>query len=163
MAIKIPWAKPSFSNKEKKYLANSCDYMAVEASLEFASILSKRKIKYFQLNLHEGLNIVLKKVDVITMIISLCQFRDTSMHDLLECFKRMANKVIILEDVLVKPRDKNSFLQRTMNYLCSTDYYQPITLLTADEFKRIMAEHNYTCRKHSDRYLVGYYNSSANN
>ena len=143
----------------KNFLPESCKYICLEASPEFLSQLSQKNIQYKSINLHEGINTEDFQVDAVVMIISLYQFRNTSMHNLLEDFKKIAKKVVIVEEVLVKKRGKDSFVQKTINYLCATDYYLPIELFSFDEFEEVMQKHNYRREKYRKRYIVGYYNS----
>ena len=143
----------------KNFLPEGCKYICLEASPEFLFQLSQKNIQYKSINLHEGINTEDFQVDAVVMIISLYQFRNTSMHNLLEDFKKIAKKVVIVEEVLVKKRGKDSFVQKTINYLCATDYYLPIELFSFDEFEDVMQKHNYRREKYRKRYIVGYYNS----
>jgi hypothetical protein len=99
-------------------------------------------------------------MNVATMLIALCQFRETSLHTLLEDLKKAAERIVIVEDVLAQPRALNSPLQKTMNYLCAIEHFVPMRLFTQKEFETIMKQHQYQCIKHDKRYYVGYY---ANN
>lgn len=142
----------------KNFLPKDCDYICIEAGSEFISELFKKKIKHFSINLHEGINIRDLQVDVIVMIVSLYQFRNTSIHNLLEDFKKITKKAVIVEEVLLNKRSNNCICQKILNYLCASDYYIPTELFSIDEFEQVMHEHNYKCKRHSERYVVGYYN-----
>lgn len=141
----------------KSFLPENCDYACIEASPEFVSELKKKNIEHVKTDLHKGLNGNALKRDVVVMIISLCQFRNTSMHDLLEGFKKIGKKVVIVEDVLANKRRKDCIRQKAMDYLCMADYYFPVELFTFEEFRKVMDEHNYQCIQHSRRYSVGIY------
>ena len=138
----------------KDFLPSSCPYAVIEASPVFSRQLAKRHIPYHVQNLHNGMDLKIPPVDVITMIISLCQFQETSLHHLLEDFKKIAQKVVIVEDVQNKtPR----FVEKVRDYLCATDYYRPMRLFSAEEFQTVMEDHGYRCKKYSERYWVGYF------
>jgi len=140
----------------KEYLPPDCSYRCIEASPEFVRILQHKKIPVLVHNLHQRADTDSLKTDTAVMIVSLCHFRSTTADELLEMFKTTAKKVVIVEDVLARPRGERSFLQRAMNYLCRTDYYVPVELFTADEFQALMQRHGYACRRHDARYCVGY-------
>lgn len=140
-----------------KFLPKGCSYCCLDMSSEFLSFLSSKEVKFISTNLHNGLNLENLKADVLVMIISLYQFRNTSAHVLLEKFKEVAGKVVIVEDVLERKRRKNSFVQKLINYLSSREYYFPTELFTVDEFEQLMRQHQYTCKKQTNRYMVGYY------
>ncbi len=140
----------------KGFLPPGCHYRCIEASREFTAILKQNGVTVIVHDLHQGLPSGLK-ADAAVMIVSINQFRDTSIDDLLEGFKKVAGRVIIVEDVLQRPRPKNSFLQRAMNYFCQTEYYRPVELLTRNEFEDLMRRHGYTCRPYDQRYFVGCY------
>lgn len=145
------------SGQFSKFLLEGCDYLAIEASPDFIKSLSSKELKYKLLNVHEGLKIQDLQFDVVVMIISLCHFKNTSLHILLEDFKKIGKKVVIVEDVLLKERRKDSLIQRVMNYFCSTDYFVPMELFTRQEFCRAMQAHGYLCQSYGRRYIVGYY------
>jgi cyclopropane fatty-acyl-phospholipid synthase-like methyltransferase len=144
-----------------RFLPSGCRYECVELSPAFSSRLSNRSIPNHKINLHEGITGLEQKFDAAVMLISLCHFRETSIHSLLEELKNTAKRVIIIEDVLPSKRAKNTLLQRTMNYLCSTNYYVPLELFTADNFGRVMDEHGYTVTKHTKRYHAGFFERSG--
>lgn len=144
-----------------KFLLEGCDYLAIEASPGFIKLLSSEKLKYKKVNLHDGLKISGLEADIVVMLISLCHFKKTSLHVLLEDFKKIGKKVVIVEDILLKERRQESFIQSVMNYLCSTDYFVPMELFTRQEFYRVMQGHGYLCQARGRRYIVGYYESQA--
>ena len=144
----------------RKFLPLSCTYQAIEASPSFNMELSKRTIPHHSMNLHDGVSADVPSVDVITMIISLCQFRDTTADQLLEDFKKIAKRVVIVEDVLPKQKITPRFVERVRDYLCATDYYIPMRLFSVDEFQAVMREHAYNCYQYNERYWVGYYGAS---
>jgi len=146
----------------KKFLPGANRYLSIEASPQFITQLSIKEIKHLKQNLHHGINANSFKADVLIMVISLCQFRNTSMHSLLEDFKKMAQKVVIVEDVLVKKRKKGSLVQKTSNYLAAVDYFQPIELFTVDEFRTVLCQHQYQFKRHDPRYSVGVYFNGKN-
>lgn len=139
------------------FLPKDCRYTAVDASQEFLSKINKDGAATRCLNLHQGIVAEEFSADIILMIISLCHFRNTSVHALLEDFKKMARKVVFVEDVLLNPRRPDSFIQRTINYLTATDYSVPLQLFTRQEFQDLMKSHGYQYRQHTSRYAVGYY------
>lgn len=142
-----------------RFLPQGCDYLAIEASPGFIKHLSAKGLKNKPLNVHGGLKIRDLKADVVVMLISLCHFKETSLHVLLEDFKKLGKRVVIVEDVLLKERRKESLIQSVMNYLCSTDYFVPMELFTRQEFCRVMRGHGYSCQARGRRYIVGYYES----
>ena len=79
------------------------------------------------------------------------------MHDLLKDFKKIASKVIIVEDALEKKRSPRSFLQRCVNYLAARDFFSPIEMFTFDEFSSLMKQHNFKTIRHEGQYIVGLY------
>lgn len=138
----------------KEFLPPTCAYECIEPSASFVKILRGKNIHAIPLDLHRGLAGASLTADAVTMLISLAQFRNTSLHELLEGFKRIGKRVVIVEDVLQKRRRKDSIVQRTINYLCATDYFLPMELFTSDEFESLMARHGYTCVRHSGRYIA---------
>jgi SAM-dependent methyltransferase len=147
----------SGSGRLKDFISKGCTYTAIEASPEFISILRRKGIDHIPWNLHAGWPDAILAPDVIAMVISLSQFRKTSADLLLESFKKVASRVVIVEDVLSRPRKEESFLQRAINYLCATDYYVPVTWYTRSEFAALMRSHGYQCEEGSGRYMVGLY------
>lgn len=149
----------------KDFIPKSCGYLAMDASPEFLSSLKKKGASSILQDLHKGWPPSVPVADVIVMVISLCQFRDTSADRLLESFKTAGKRVVIVEDVLSRARGKSSWLQRAMNYLCATDFYVPVTSwYTHSEFEQLMQHHGYQCQKISGRYMMGLYglNSDPN-
>jgi hypothetical protein len=140
----------------KHFLPPRCHYRCIEASPDFAARLKRSGITVIVHDLHQGLPSGVK-ADAAVMIVSINQFRDTSAGELLEGLKKIAGRVIIVEDVLERARGENSFLQRMMNYFCQTEYYRPVELLTRDEFSALMQRHGYACRQYDKRYYVGSY------
>lgn len=139
------------------FLPPGCLYTGIEASADFANMLAAKKLAYQKMDLHKELPCVSSRYDVILMIISLCHFRRTSLGILLETFKTIGKKVVIVEDVLLKRRDKNSFLQKAMDFLCGTDYYLPTELFTSDEFRGVMKKYGYRLLGQENRYVVACY------
>jgi cyclopropane fatty-acyl-phospholipid synthase-like methyltransferase len=143
----------------KKYLPKQCDYTTIEKSDNFSKILAKKNIENMKINLHEDFTFVYKKYDVVIMLISLCHFRNTSVSMLLEKFKLMGDRVIIIEEVLRKKRESTSCVYQIINYLCATEYYMPIDLFTDEEFKKVIELNDYEYIKSTDRYRIGLYQS----
>ncbi|HOW88296.1 MAG TPA: class I SAM-dependent methyltransferase [Candidatus Omnitrophota bacterium] len=142
----------------KDFILRDCAYTAVEASPEFSLTLKQKGIECISCDLHRGWPESIPTADVIVMVISLCQFRDTSAERLLESFKKAAKRVVIVEEVLKKPRLKGSWFQKLINYLCATDFYVPVdSWYTGSEFEKLMQNHGYQCEKTSGRYRVGSY------
>lgn len=147
----------SGSGRLKDFISKDCTYTAIEASPEFLSILQRKNIDHIAWNLHTGWPQSALAADVIVMVISLCQFRKTSADLLLESFKKVARRVVIVEDVLSRPRNEESLFQQTINYLCATEYYVPVAWYTRSEFAELMRNHGYQCGEASRRYMVGLY------
>jgi SAM-dependent methyltransferase len=140
-----------------RYLPTGCSYNCIEASPQFVQILKRKNFPVVVQDLHEGLKAEGLKADTAVMIVSLCHFRNTAAAEILETLKKIAGRVIVVEDVLAKARGEHSFRQKMMNYCCQTDYYRPIGLFTAAEFGDLMRRHGYACRRFDDRYSVGCY------
>ena len=145
----------------KDFLPSLCTYQVIEASLAFNRQLARRDIPYDWQNLHAGMNTRIPSVDVITMIISLCQFQKTTCHRLLEDFKKVAKKIIIVEDVLPGQKKTPVLVEKVRDHLCATDYYIPMQLFSADQFRSVMKEHGYDCRQVNARYWVGHYKAKS--
>lgn len=143
----------------ERFLPAGCRYECVEMSPEFSLQLERNKIVNHRQNLHNGLDMKGSRYDIAVMIISLCHFRETSAHRLLEDLKNTAGRVLILEDVLEHRRSMSNPVQIAMNYLCASDYYVPLELYTVSDFNNIMQEHGYAVTKHSERYYAGVYDS----
>jgi len=142
----------------KDFIPENCIYMAMDASPEFLSVPKKKGVNTVLWDLHTGWPSSVSGIDVITMVIALSQFRNTTAAMLLESFKRAAKRVVIVEDVLRRARGKGSLTQQVMNYLCGTDYYVPVdSWYTRPEFESLMREHGYRCESISGRYMVGSY------
>lgn len=143
----------------KGFLPASCTYQAIEASPSFNGRLFQKAIACQAMNLHEGIDTEISSVDVITMIISLCQFKETSAGRLLDDFKKMARRVVIVEDVLPESRKTPWLIEKVRDYLCATEYYRPMRLFSAGEFEAMMRRHGYQCHQYNERYWVGSYPS----
>ena len=144
----------------RDFMPEGCSYAALDASPEFLSALKKKGVNTFSWDLHAGWPLFVPGTDVVTMVISLCQFRETSVDSLLESFKKAAKRVVIVEDVLQRPRRKGSLIQRAANYLCGTDYYVPVdSWYTRPEFENLMQRHGYQCEAVTGRYMVGLFGS----
>jgi len=141
----------------RKFLPTRCTYETVEKSPQFAAYLENSGYKNQKIDLHKYTKLSATGFDKLIMIISLSQFRYTSAGDLLEEFKNTAKKVIIVEDILAKRRGRGSFLNRLMNYLCATNYYQASEIFTYTEFEELMLAHGYTCQRRTKRYAVGFW------
>ena len=141
----------------RKFLPRKCKYNAVEASTSFASLMARDCIDCSIIDLHEGIGSFKRKADVVVMIISLCQFRNTSVDSLLEDLKRIARRVVIVEDVIPKKTNMRGFIDKAMNYFCATDFYRPTELLTRTEFESLMRDHGYEHIQNDKRYAIGLY------
>lgn len=139
----------------REFLPSGCSYACVDASSGFGPALLKQGIKYIQTDLHNGVDIKRLKSDVVIMVVSLYQFRHTSMHDLLESFKDIAKKVVIVEDVLPQGKVEKTLKKKIINYLCAVEYFQPLELFSAQEFKDVMRAHGYVCQEHGPCYVSG--------
>jgi len=142
----------------KNYLPNNCKYECIECSQGFISKLESKKIAYKKINLHEGINCVRIKSDILVMITSLCQFKETSAHGLLEEFKNIADKIVIVEDVLGNMWHEGGIVQRVIKHLHETEFYSQKSVYSAAEYEKILGDHGYEYIKYDNRYAVGYYN-----
>lgn len=140
----------------KRFLPQDCRYIALDASREFIARMKRKGIASVCQDLHQGMPRIPSRADAVVMIISLCQFRGTSIDRLLEDFKQTGSRVIIVEEVSPQG-DKHSFIRRMRNYLCSTDFFIPFDLFTSGEFRDVMQRHQYHFRRHDERYCAGYY------
>lgn len=140
----------------QRFLPESCQYTALEASQRFCRLLEGKGIRTICCNLHNGWPDLdgHASFDVAVMIISLAQFRKTTASHLLEYLKKKCHKVVVVEDILSARREK-SLYQRAVNYLCATDYYVPVSWYTAQEFSQLMVRHGYQCKQATDRYWIG--------
>jgi len=155
----------------RKFLPETCTYAAVEMSPKFINHLQKNNIQTFSINLHDEFNLDYE-VDTIIMIYSLYQFKNTSARNLLNEFKRVATKkVIIVEEILEEKNEaipsKYSSLyiaQRigmvARDYLCSLDFYRPTNLFGEDEFKKLMSASEYQITSLSNMCTVAVYDKS---
>jgi SAM-dependent methyltransferase len=140
----------------KRFLPQDCRYTALDASREFIARMERKGIVHIRRDLHRGMPRIPLRVDAVVMIISLCQFRGTSIDRLLEDFKQTGSRVIIVEEV--SPRgDTLSFIRRMRNYLCAADFFVPFDLFTSDEFRDVLQRHQYHFIRHDERYCVGCY------
>jgi ubiquinone/menaquinone biosynthesis C-methylase UbiE len=144
----------------RDFLPRDIEYTAIDASDVFFKILLARAIRGFKCDICCDKNIPYNDFDAAVMIISFCQFDKNGKRILLEHFKRVRKKVVIIEELVNRKRKKASILQRVMNYLCCTGYSKDYDIMTFDEFSDIMLEHGYVCRRHSKRYAVGYYENT---
>ena len=142
------------------YLPEGCRYYTLDASPEFLARHKALALRQWQENLHEGLKLAGFRADTVLMIISLCHFKYTSAHLLLDEFKRTGQKVCIVEDVLQKQRPPNSIIHKTINYLAAASYARPLELFTYDEFLHITREHGYRVTRVNRRYAVATYGYS---
>ena len=156
----------------RKFLPETCTYAAVEMSPKFIDHLQKNNVQTFSINLHDDEFNLDYEVDTIIMIYSLYQFKNTSARNLLNEFKRVATKkVIIVEEILEEKNEgipsKYSSLyiaQRigmvARDYLCSLDFYKPTNLFGEDEFKKLMSDGGYQITSLSNMCTVAVYDKS---
>lgn len=149
----------------KNYLPQNCYYETIEASPQFAKYLQKNKIKNNLLDISKSLDIV-NKFDNVIMIISLYHFKNLSIDYLLQQFKGIAYKrVIIVEEVINTPSKKlplrMSLAQKIgsllTNYLCQTDYFKPTKLFDKKILEAYFNNHSYQIYNENDYYMVGVY------
>lgn len=138
----------------KGFLPEGCSYRALEASRPFLRKLAGQGIFSFRIDLHKD-NGEIPLTDSIVMIISLYQFRDTTVPHWLETFKTKAKKVIIVEETATLRR--SPLRDSLSNYLCAADYFRPTRLFTRKEFSTIMCRYGYNCLPYNERYCVGLY------
>jgi len=141
----------------RKFLPENCVYACVDASPQFAAILSKKNIHCYKINLHKGINGHTPQFDVLAMVGGMCQFRMTSMDMLLEDFKKIARKIVVLEHVAPKEVKEGSLWHKLNNYLIANDYTVPDREFSEKEFNEIMSSHGYRVRSCDAGYRVGYY------
>lgn len=141
----------------KKFLPSGCTYSAIEVNTFFTSVIEKKCITCTIMDLHKGIGDFRQKVDAAVMIISLYQFRNSLVDLLLEDLKRIARKVIIIEEISPKGTAVRSFINLTMNYMCATDFYRPTELLTKTEFESLMLDHGYKHVQYDKKYAIGLY------
>lgn len=138
------------------YLPENCSYRCIDASPHFIKALKARKINCLNMDLRKGLDHV-EKVDVIVIIDSLCHFRETSVDCLLENFKSIAKKIIIIECLERKDRSRGTLMRRLVYYLTAMSYYLPVDMFYYSEFESLLDKHNYQCRRYNDVFAVGLY------
>jgi hypothetical protein len=141
----------------KDFIPATCSYAVIEASPEFQRGLKKRGIGYTACDLHAGMPADMNSYDVVVMIISLAQFRKTSADLLLESFKKIARRVVIVEEVVSSARSADDWFQKIVDHLCATDYYVPVTWYTPEDFETLMSRHGYRCEQVGHDYRVGCY------
>jgi hypothetical protein len=147
----------SGTGRFREFISPACHYTAVDASPEFCRALEKKNVSRIICDLHQGIPADVPGCDVIVMIISLVQFRKTSAGRLLEDFKKIAGRVVIVEEILPCPRPEHSWFQKVVNYLCATDYYVPVAWYTRQDFEELMRRHGYRCERIGEHYMVGCY------
>lgn len=127
----------------RDYIPASCSYTCIEMGDAFTKSLAKRNVSFMKMNLHQGIDGLKTKFDTAVMIISLYQFRHTSIDQLLEQFKEVANKVVIVEEVSALENNELTIKDKALNYLCKTEYFMPTKILSAHEFRAICEKHGY--------------------
>lgn len=154
----------------KQHLPPGSNYQTVEASPRFAAHLTSQNIQNTITDLHNGLSADNFQADVVVMLISLYSFQHSSLHQLLEDFKTIARRrVIIIEEVLVDEPDKHRYLnliqrlgQKVTNYLSAMPYHQTCQLLTQPAFYDAAKQHGYQCSAHNHSYHVAIYDKELN-
>lgn len=141
----------------KEFLPKDCQYSICDASPDFIAHSHRECAARFQWNLHNGLPGFSFKVDAVVMIISLCQFRETSIDVLLEAVKDIGSTVVIVEEVFFPSERQIALIRWARNYLCATDFFVPTELFTSEEFESVMKRHQYDFIRYDKRYCVGYY------
>jgi len=143
----------------RRYLMENCKYLAVDASRGFIQALRKKGLDCFYADLHQGLPLAENSYDNVIMLISLYEFRDSSLNSLLDDCKRIAaKKVIILEEVLSgDTRYESLFARRVRKYLCATEYQVTSRLFTFEEFKECLKSHGFEIIRWENPYAVGIY------
>lgn len=138
-----------------RHLPPGCRYTALDASPGFVRHLSAHNIPCLVYDLSSPLDEIDGHYDVAVMIISLCHFSQMRAQSLLRELTRLADKIVIVEEVTENIRPAASRLQRTMNYLTTTDYTTSYSILSAEEFKRIVKAAGYLYQRADRRYAVG--------
>ncbi len=141
----------------KKFLPEDCPYACIDASPQFTAILSKKKINFHRMNLHKGIDSSIIRSDVCVTIGALCQFKTTSMDSLLEDFKEIARRVVVVEHIPKKTAVEGTLAYKANNYLIATDFTVNDREFSAEEFSRIMLKHGYRVRRCKGDYMVGCY------
>jgi len=144
----------------RDHIPASCSYTCVEVGDAFIQSLTKRDVKFIKANLHQGIGELKTKYDTVVMIISLYQFRHTSLDQLMEQFKEIANKkVVIVEEVSVAENNGLTIKDKVLNYLCRTEYFTPTKILSAHEFSAICEKHGYavTVDSRRNQYMIATY------
>ena len=144
----------------RDYLKCNCNYTCIEASDGFIRILKKKNYKYIDIDLHNTFPDEKEIFDIVVMIISLYQFRATSVNHLLRKFKKIGKKILIIEEVIKDSTSKKrKFLDNFMNYLSATNYYTSTSPYSQDEFRSLLRSYDYDVKKYNNRYMVAYYES----
>lgn len=138
----------------KEYMPTDCTYTALDASNEMILHLKKRHIPTIQHDLHSGYPYLEKKYSVATMLLSLYQFRKTSINALLEAMQGEHDHVVIVEWVLQKKSFVSHAAEMMRNYLCDTNYSHPTELFLVSEFKELMHAHNFVCVEGPAGYMI---------
>jgi hypothetical protein len=126
------------------FLPKQCQYTCIDASTGFLSNFSEDGLTApIKFDLHEGLPNLSKEYDLVTMVISLYQFRSTSASLLLDQFKTVGKKVIIIEEVRELKAQGFSLREKVMNYLCASDFYKYTSLFSYQSFKALAEQHGY--------------------
>ena len=140
-----------------RHLPSGCRYTALDASPDFTRHMTARQIPCLVHDLTRSLDAIDDHFDVAVMIISLCHFGHARAQSLLTELTRLADKVVIVEEITENVRPEGSRLQRTMNFLTATDYASSYSILSATEFKRIVTAAGYHYQRADLRYAVGIY------
>ena len=143
----------------RNFLPEAGTYKAIEGNTSCIKHLQDARLDCVHVNLHKGVDLTNCSIDVIVMIISLYQFRNTSVELLLDTFKKHAKQIIIIEDAYSSLLRYCKPMQRLKHYLCACPEYSPASLFTHDEFIALMKTHQYTAIHSSKRYLCGLYNT----
>lgn len=143
----------------RDYLSATCTYTCIEVGDAFIQSLTKRDVRFIKMNLHQGMSELITKYDTVVMIISLYQFRHTSLDQLMDQFKKIANKVVIIEEVSLSESDELTIKDKILNFLCKTEYFMPTKILSAHEFSAICEKHGYEVKIDSrkNNYMIATY------
>ena len=143
----------------RDYIPDSCRYTCVEVGDAFIQSLTKRGVSFIKMNLHQGMGELKQNYDTVVMIISLYQFRYTSLDQLMSQFKEIANKVVIVEEVSISENNKLTIKDKVLNYLCQSEHFMPTKILTAHAFSAICKKHGYEVKidAHKNNYMIATY------
>ena len=78
------------------------------------------------------------------------------MDQIIAGLKKLAHKVVIVEDVKKRPFP---WIGKLMNYCCARDYYRPCSIFTRQEFETLLLKYGFTVNHHDDRYSSAVYES----